>query len=128
MLCLEDPVHAGGIFLAAGNASLTGLQMQSNAALLGGGFFISANLAESVVLAGLALQNNFAILGEASSTYVWISICVCICCRISIYTSTCVHLYLSLPYPFVAPSLCDPGRVFESASVSSSHVHAFHFI
>ena len=54
--------------MAAGNVSLIGMQINNNAALLGGGLFIAANLSQSVELASLALQNNYAMLGASPAS------------------------------------------------------------
>ena len=50
--------------MASGNLSMSAMQIRSNAALLGGALFISADLSDDVELSGLAFQDNSAILGE----------------------------------------------------------------
>lgn len=41
------------------------MEISNNAALLGGGVFLSADLASNVSLGSLALLNNYAILGKS---------------------------------------------------------------
>ena len=50
--------------MAASNFSLSQMQIAGNAASLGGGLFVDANVAEDVSLAALAFAGNTAVLGE----------------------------------------------------------------
>ena len=54
---------AGGAFMAAANFSLSQVLLAGNAAYLGGGIFVDADVAEGVSLAGLAFVSNSAVLG-----------------------------------------------------------------
>lgn len=52
--------------MASGNLTLAAMQIRGNAALLGGGLYLSTDLAQDVELQGLAFQDNFGLLGQAA--------------------------------------------------------------
>ena len=49
--------------MAADNFSLSQMSVAGNAAYLGGGLFVSADVSLDVSLGGLIFEDNFAVLG-----------------------------------------------------------------
>eukprot|EP00887_Chlorella_sp_A99_P008033 scaffold12.g8033.t1 len=56
----------GGLFLGRPAFNVTGVALASNSAFRGGGLFVGADMADGVVLSGLALTDNQAVVGPAA--------------------------------------------------------------